>query len=238
LTTKYLYLLINLASLAVPLAFSFHPKLQFVKQWKFVLPSILISAMFFILWDEIFTRSSVWGFNPDYISGIYIFNLPIEEVLFFFCIPYACLFTYVALNNLIEKNYFYGYHELISSAIIIFCLIVGVYNLGRAYTAVTFLTTGVFLSWLLLKHRPRFMGRFYFAFFVLLIPFAIVNGILTGSFLDEPIVWYNNDENLSIRFFTIPVEDFFYALLMILVPITISEKLSEVYPKKLKASLN
>lgn len=71
------------------------------------------------------------------------------------------------------------------------------------------------------------MGRFYVAFGVILIPFLIVNGILTGSFIDEPVVWYNNEENLRIRIGTIPVEDVFYGMLMLLIPITISEKLEE-----------
>lgn len=71
------------------------------------------------------------------------------------------------------------------------------------------------------------MGRFYFAFAIILIPFFIVNGVLTGSFLEEPVVWYNNEENLGIRLGTIPVEDAVYGMLMLLIPITIWEKLEE-----------
>jgi lycopene cyclase domain-containing protein len=72
-----------------------------------------------------------------------------------------------------------------------------------------------------------FMGRFYFAFVVLLIPFFLINGILTGSFIAEPVVMYNNEENLGIRLGTIPLEDVVYGLLMLLLPITIWEKLEE-----------
>jgi lycopene cyclase domain-containing protein len=52
------------------------------------------------------------------------------------------------------------------------------------------------------------------SYLVILIPFIIINGVLTGSIIGEPIVWYNNAENLGIRFFTIPVEDFLYYFLM------------------------
>ncbi len=83
------------------------------------------------------------------------------------------------------------------------------------------------MAYQMLKVRPRYMGRFYFAFMVILLPFFIVNGILTGSFMDEPIVWYNDKENMGVRLGTIPLEDVFYAMLMLLMSITIAEALEE-----------
>ena len=58
------------------------------------------------------------------------------------------------------------------------------------------------------------MNQFMFTYIVALIPFIIVNGVLTGSITPEPIVWYNNEENFGIRFLTIPIEDFMYYFLM------------------------
>lgn len=227
MSQKHLYLSINLLSFIVPFIFSFYPKANFSGKWKYVLPALLINAFFFICWDALFTHLGVWGFNPQYISGIALFGLPIEEILFFFCIPYACLFTYFALKFLIEKDHLFPHQELITSLLIVILLVFGCYFMNRLYTGVTFLLTGFFLSLVLLKLRVRFMGRFYLAFGVLTIPFLVVNGILTGSFIEEPVVWYNNEENMGIRLGTIPVEDMVYALLMTLVPVTIWEKLEE-----------
>jgi lycopene cyclase domain-containing protein len=67
------------------------------------------------------------------------------------------------------------------------------------------------------------MGRFYLAYAVCLVPFFVVNGILTGSFIEEEVVWYNNEENLGIRLFTIPVEDVVYGMLLILMNVTFME---------------
>lgn len=222
--SKYLYLTLNIASFIVPFAFSFYPKANFSKKWKYVLPAIFVTAVVFIAWDMLFTKMGIWGFNPRYLSGIYIFNLPLEEVLFFFCIPYACVFTYFALTYLVERDYLFPHHELISSALILVLLIAGSYYMNKWYTGVTFLITGMLLAYQMIKLRPRYMGRFYFAFIFILIPFFIVNGILTGSFIDEPVVWYNNNHNLGIRIGTVPIEDAVYGMLLVLMSIGIAEE--------------
>ena len=67
------------------------------------------------------------------------------------------------------------------------------------------------------------MGYFWLAYLVHLIPFFIVNGVLTGAVTPEPVVWYNNAEILGIRLYTIPAEDTVYALTCLLLPITVME---------------
>ncbi|SKC86762.1 lycopene cyclase domain-containing protein [Ohtaekwangia koreensis] len=224
---KYLYLTLDVLSLAFPLMFSFYRKAPFYKKWKYLFPAILITASIFIVWDEIFTYMGVWGFNPRYLTGLYIGALPIEEILFFICIPYACVFTYFALCYLIEKDYLFPHQELISSLLILLLLVMGMFYFEKLYTGITFVLLGLLLAYQMLKLRPRYMGRFYFSYGFILIPFFLINGILTGSFIDEEVVWYNNNENLGIRIGTIPFEDAFYGMLMILMNIVIFEYLQD-----------
>jgi len=82
-----------------------------------------------------------------------------------------------------------------------------------------------------LLNKNNTLHRFYISYLVILIPFAIVNGILTGSFIDDPVVWYNNAENLGIRFFTIPVEDFGYAFSMLYFSVFLIELLKRKQEK-------
>jgi lycopene cyclase domain-containing protein len=63
----------------------------------------------------------------------------------------------------------------------------------------------------------------------MLIPFFIVNGILTGSFIENEVVWYSADEIIGIRLFTIPIEDTVYAFTLILTNLA----LVEFFEKKL-----
>ena len=68
------------------------------------------------------------------------------------------------------------------------------------------------------------LGALFKVYAVLLIPFFIVNGILTGTGIEEPIVWYNNDEIIGFRMLTIPVEDTFYGFLLILLNVYFYER--------------
>lgn len=228
---RYLYLSINLLSVSVPLLASFYPKAPFYKKWKYAIPAILATAVVFVIWDEAFTQIGVWGFNERYLTGIKMGSLPLEEVLFFICIPYACLFTYFALNHLVEKDHLFPHQELISSGLIVLLLVLGMHSYEKLYTGVTLVALALLLAFSMLKLRPRYMGRFYFAFGVILIPFFIVNGILTGSFIEEEVVWYNNAENSGIRLGTIPVEDAFYGMLLILLNVMGFEWLQEKFRK-------
>jgi lycopene cyclase domain-containing protein len=168
----------------------------------------------------------VWGFNPRYLTGIYFFNLPVEEVLFFICVPYACVFTYEAVNYFIKKE-ISNTAKYITYLLVFFLLTSGLLNISRWYTATTFISCSLFLILLNVIIKPVYLGKFYIAFLFILIPFFIVNGILTGTGIEEEVVRYNNIENLGIRMGTIPLEDTFYGMLLILMNISIFEGLQK-----------
>lgn len=210
---KYLYLVINFGSVLIPFLASFYPKHPFYKNWKNYFIANLIVSFFFISWDVLFTYIGVWGFNYRYLLGINIFNLPIEEVVFFFFIPYSSVFVYFSLDYLVKKNYLDKLQKGITLILSIVLCFEGLVYWNHLYTSVTFILTSIYLAYNFLKNNN--LSRIYFSYIFTLFFFFIVNGILTGSFIDEPVVWYNNNQNLGIRLFTIPLEDVFYGFLMI-----------------------
>jgi len=220
---KYLYLGLDLGSILVPLLFSFHRRKHFASTWRAWLPALIIPAIPFILWDEWFTNTRVWGFNEAYLTGFTIGHLPLEEILFFVCIPYACLFTYVAVNHLKVEEPLPDQGRRITWVLIVGLAVIGIKNYDLLYTCVTFISLSLFLLFLISRLKPSYLGRFYFSFLFILIPFFLVNGILTGSWLDNPVVWYNDEENLGIRMGTIPFEDTFYGMLLVLMNVVIYE---------------
>ena len=73
----------------------------------------------------------------------------------------------------------------------------------------------------------KLLSSFYITFLVMLIPFFIVNGILTGTGIQEEVVWYNDEENLGIRILTIPAEDILYAFSLILLNLILFKKFKQ-----------
>lgn len=227
-----LYLWLNIGSLSIPFLYSFHPKLKLYKKWKYMFPSIVIMMLLFISWDIVFTANGYWGFNPDYLTGLYIVNLPIEEWMFFVCIPYACIFTHYALLHyfpnmqLSEKA-----TQFITYFLIFVLLLLVILFYDRWYSLINF-SYAIVLIGLMLAYKKALLQKFFLTFLVMLVPFFIVNGVLTGSFIEEQIVWYDNTQNMGIRMFTIPVEDSVYAFTMILTPLV----LTEYFEKKFSVS--
>jgi len=218
---SYTYLLINIGCIAIPFIFSFYSKHAFFKDWKHFFKANILVAILFLIWDYFFIEAGIWGFNPDYLTGIYFANLPIEEILFFISIPYACVFTYFALNYLVKTNPFSKIQNIITYLFILILLFIAISNSGKLYTSFTFIVTGLFLILLAIKKVD--LSYYYLSYLIILPFFLISNGLLTGSFLSEPIVWYNDAENLGLRIGTIPIEDSIYGLLLIFSNISLYE---------------
>lgn len=219
---KPIYLIINILTITFPLVRSFEPKINYAKKWFALFPAIIITAAFFIIWDVIFTKNGVWGFNEIYLVGISIVGLPLEEWLFFITVPFASVFIYECVKYFLPSVPTNRIIQIASLALSLALLCLAIWNSEKSYTFWNFLFTGIFLLLIALRN-PQWLGQFWTAYFIHLIPFLIVNGILTGSMLAEPIVWYNNAHNLSIRIFSIPIEDTIYALLLLIMNITLYE---------------
>ncbi len=218
---KWLYLLVDFFTVIVPLLFSFHPKIKFYKRWGTFLMATIPVAILFIMWDALFTHLGVWNFNPRYITGMHVFKLPIEEILFFICIPFSCVFTYYCLNKFYDLAWNPKVENVFCFVLSVSLLIVAFIFKDRLYTSATFFTTAFVCLFLKFVLKVTWFGKATTVYFILLIPFFIVNGVLTGTGLDEPVVRYNELENLNIRLFTIPVEDVFYGFELILLNLLI-----------------
>jgi lycopene cyclase domain-containing protein len=222
-----LYAWLMLFSFVGPFVLSFDKKVAFYKKWPPLFVGILINGLIFILWDGWFARTGIWGFNPEYVWQIRLNDLPIEEWAFFVVVPYASVFIYACLKTYLKSEPFANYKHHITLFFLIFTFILALFNTDKAYTFYNCLTASILLLIHYLFLKKPWMGYFWLAYIVHLVPFFIVNGILTGMATHDPVVWYNNEENLAVRIFTIPIEDTIYALTCLLIPITVMEWIEE-----------
>lgn len=206
-------------TLSGPLIFSFDKRVGFFKKWKFLVLPFTSTALYFIVWDSWFTKRGIWSFNNNYVLDFRLLLLPLEEWLFFFFVPYACLYIYEVANYYIKRDVLKKYAYSINLTILMVVSATGILNINKAYTAFNFISAAVLLAVIQFIIKPKWLGRFYVGYFISLIPFLIVNGILTYL----PVVSYNNQENLGIRIFTIPIEDTIYCLLLLLMNTTLYE---------------
>ena len=199
LESPYLYFYLHLFTFVPVFLLSFDKKVAFYKTWKYLFPAIFIVGVFFILWDVIFTTKGVWGFNEDYVTGFKIFHLPIEEWLFFVTVPFACVFIYECLIAYFPNDIFKNIEKGISWILIGLFLLVAVLNWDKLYSFSASFLAGLLLIYCKFFISKPFLSRFYGAFLISLIPFLLLNGVLTGGFTREPVVMYNPEEFLGIR---------------------------------------
>lgn len=221
---KYEYLIFNIIVISGPLFFGSQKRFYFFNYLKEAFFAIVISSIPFIIWDISVTNRH-WFFADEFTIGLRIFQLPIEELMFFFTVPFACLFTWQMVKKhsspIVIDNLF---NNLIFLSISIFFLFVSVLALllGKEYTALA----GMFFIVSILIDRiwgASILNHSKFLFYFILVSFftLIFNGYLTW----RPIVTYDAIYQLDFRIFTIPIEDFFFGYALLIITTTIFEKM-------------
>lgn len=189
---------------------SFDRRLRFNQCFVPFIKAAVLVAIPFIAWDVWFTSKGVWWFNTDYTLGLVIAGLPLEEWLFFIFIPFSCVFTYYCFEKFFKLDWLSGLNNIIVFVSVIGCSVIALLHYDKVYTLVTAVATLATLIYLHFLARADWIGKASLVYTVLMLGFFPVNGVLTGTGLESPIVNYNPGDFLGIRMLTIPVEDAVY----------------------------
>lgn len=144
---------------------------------------------------------------------------------FFILIPYSCLFIhyvyifYSGNYTLSDKSV-----KWISGFLIAILAIIAVYYAKKTYTLLYSLFA-ILILLVALFDRNRTLNSLFISFLIMLVPFLIVNAILTGTFIEDEVVWYSKKEIIGFRILTVPVEDFWYSFSLVAMNLFITEKL-------------
>ena len=220
----FTYLFLMLATLIISSIFSFNKRIQFFRKLKYLLPAIIFTSAIFILWDVRFTQLNVWSFNPEFITGLTILNLPVSEWLFFISVPYFSMLIYetlkIKLGQFEKPNFFLA----LSLVLLVVSGLLAWYSRQKVFTFFTFFLLTIYFGYTIFRNRfkPHYT-KFYLAYVIALIPFFIIRVVQT----ELPVIIYNSAHIIGNRILNVPVENLGYFFLHFLMNVTIYEYLKE-----------
>jgi lycopene cyclase domain-containing protein len=206
-----LYLVLDLAVAAFPVALSFDRRVRFFRRWPAAMLSALIVSVPFIAWDSLMSARGAWGFNPRFSGDIRILHLPPAELLFFFVVPFACIFLYEVAcaywrDGTARPRRAPWLAAAAALAALAFAAAPRMYTAGVLAAAALFFLLSAMLAPDMLASR-----RVWLSLLFSYLPFLAANGVLTAL----PVVTYAPWAILGPRVHTIPVEDFLYSLTLL-----------------------
>ncbi len=215
LEVPWTYAILHVCSIVPVFMLSFDKKVHYFRTWPRLFPAILVMGALFIVGDAFFGHVGVWGFNDNYLLGGGLLGLPWEEWLFFVTVPFASFFIYSCLNAYFPKDILAPWDKPITLILGIVLIVLGIVHIGRLYTATTFLLSGGYLLYHYIYVPNTYRTLFYRAYLFILVPFLLVNGVLTGACTVAPVVVYNPEEFMGLRLISIPLEDAVYGFLLL-----------------------
>lgn len=221
--TQLYYLLAMLASVFFPFVLSFDKRVNFSQHFKNLIFSISFVAILFTLGDMLYTYLGVWGFNSNYHLAYKLVNLPLEEISFFFLVPFACVFIYEVIRAYYPFKSSFYLNNFILLLSLVMAILAFVFS-DKLYTTLSFSFSAAILIWMKWKNF-EFNSNLFVAYLISILPFFLVNGFLTGMFMEEAIVWYNPEEIIGWRLISIPIEDLSYSFNLISLNIIFFETL-------------
>lgn len=216
---NYTYLFVDLGLLLFAVILFSGKQLNFANQSKFIILAILINVFAFSVPTEFLTQLKVIVFNPPYLSGMTLWELPVEELLLSMLLPLCGLAIYLVLNLRFPDNNLEKYSLALSNMMLGLCIAMLYFGHQKLFTVFTFSILLVFLLYVEYINKIRFMYKFYRAFLVSLILFYIVYGLLTSI----PVIQYTTEETLNFNLSHIPFESHFYFMSMLLLSIYLFE---------------
>lgn len=222
LNLSYLFLL--LVYLIIPVVLSIQKKVRFAFQLKYLLPAVVFTGAIFGMWNIRFTELGIWNFNPEYLTGIELGGVPVEEWISLLIVPLSSTYIYewlkIKLENFEKANFFVA----LSLIVFVGSGVLAYFSRQNMFTFFTFFLTAIYLGYMIFRNRfKKHFTKFYLTYAIVLIPFFIVS--IAANVM--PVIIYNAEHLIGKALLGVPFEKFGYLFLMLLISVTSYEYLSE-----------
>jgi len=99
---QYQYLILMGACVAITLPLEFALRARVYRRLPLMLPTIGVVVVTFGAWDLLGIIRNHWTYNPEFITGINLGILPVEELVFFIVIPLCALLSYEGVGTVLR----------------------------------------------------------------------------------------------------------------------------------------
>lgn len=96
------YLLLMGACLLITLPLELLFSARVYRRPQLLIGSLIPIVLVFSLWDIFAISRDHWTYNQQFVTGIHIGNLPLEEIVFFVVIPICALLSYEAVGTVLN----------------------------------------------------------------------------------------------------------------------------------------
>ncbi len=218
----YLIILLFLAGLTL---FLFVKKsIVFITEFKYMFPAIMFSGAVLVMVYIRFIKSGIISFNDNYLIGKSLMNLPLEEWLFLLVISFFAFSVYVLVNvgfaNFEKPNLFY----VVSIVLLLFFAVGAWLSRQKMVPFFIFFLLVIYFGFTIFRRRFNIhLTKFYISWIIVSIPFFAVRIFLNTM----PVIMYDSNHTLGIQLLNVPVEEFGYLFLLMLINTTIFEYLRD-----------
>jgi len=98
------YLILLAAVLIFPLVLSRDRNLSLYRHPGALVKSTGIVCALFWIWDVAATARGHWAFNSEYVLGIRLLGVPVEEWLFFVVVAFVSVFTWESTQYFLRRK--------------------------------------------------------------------------------------------------------------------------------------
>ncbi len=191
---------------------------------KYILPANFFSLAVYLIWGTRFSQIGIWSFNPEYTTGIQLWNLPLEEWLFLWVVSFLSVAVYewakIRFSEFEKPNVFLA----ISLVLLVIFGLTAFLSRQKVYPFFTFFLLSVYFGYTIFRNRfKKSYTKFYITYLVIIVPIFIIKAILCSL----TVVSYNSIGTLGVYIANVPIEDFGYYFLLVLMNLTIFEYLNE-----------
>jgi len=221
---NFVTLILILAVAFIPLLFGSRNKVRIFPKLKYFIPAIIFSGAIFLIWDNRFSQIGIWTYNPEYLSGKEILNLPWERWLYYLIISWVSLFVYEWVKIKFGELKYDNVSLAICLVLFVLFGLVAFFSRQKLYSFFTFFLLAIYFGYTIFRNRFKsHLTSFYISFLILLIPYFILSVILVKL----PVISYNSQYTLQFRLLQLPLENLVGFFLLHFINTTITEYLAE-----------